>query len=201
MYTKRLNTPRTWYKHNAKKYIISLNPGKPSELSIPIGLILKQILDEKTTQIRKIIRVDILVNNKKIKSINYPVMLLDIVSYKDKKYVLTMKNKRLVLDETDSTHLFLRIDKFKKYSKEEYQLNLNNGFNLLTKEKPISKFLKYNIENKQFELLIPTINDKFIVTKGKYLGDILVCKSTEPFVLQYKDEIRNLQLNQIIKIE
>lgn len=199
MYTKKNNTSKLWYKHNAKKYIISLNPGKPHKLSIPLGLILKQIINEPTSKIRKIIRQAVLVNNKKVNSINYPVMLLDLIKYNKDTYRVKLI-KRLVLEKENSEMLFLRIDSFKKYNETKYQLNLHNGFNILVDEKPVLKFIKYNIITKNFEYTSLNINDKVIVTKGKYLGQIYTCKSIIPLILNAEKDIL-LNINQVLKIE
>lgn len=43
MYTPKITAPKTWHRYDSKKYRISIDPGKPIHLCIPLLIIMKQI--------------------------------------------------------------------------------------------------------------------------------------------------------------
>jgi small subunit ribosomal protein S4e len=91
MHQKRISMPKNWQlQRKTNKYIVKANPGQKAEFSLPIFLILRDILNLiKNTKEGKIIikEGNIFVNNKKIISKKFPVGLLDkIYIKKEEKY-------------------------------------------------------------------------------------------------------------------
>lgn len=92
MHLKRLAMPKNWQLNRKKnKYIVKSNPGQPMIYSLPVILILRDILGlVKNLKEAKIILKEgnISVNNKKINSEKFPVGLFDKLYIKKKKNIL-----------------------------------------------------------------------------------------------------------------
>ncbi len=146
MHLKALTAPKAWNWNlrKAQKFVIKPSPGShPLENSIPLGLVLKQlVLAKNKREIKKVLNSSqILINGKRTRSFKAPLGFMDSLSLPEveKHYRVLFDSKgRLVLKETTPLNAKLKISKIvgkKLHKKGMFQLSLSDGRNLLTKEK------------------------------------------------------------------
>jgi ribosomal protein S4E len=205
MYIKKVTAPKTWYKFNSQKYITSVKPGKPLYLSYPLVLVCKQITKNNSSIFnKKLIKQKLIkVNNKVIKQANFPVMLLDLIQYQDKIYRLLFNNTKLIIKSTNSSRLYLSVNKFNKFKNNKFQITLNNGFTYLSENKPDYQFLEYNINDSKYNPLYLSEKDNVLIIKGKYLGKFseIVSYTKDIVNLKIENSFVKLSIKQIIKIK
>lgn len=179
---RRLTMPKTWPIMRKKiKYITRPEPGKKFEYSLPISIVLKDIIGlcKTTREVKYVIQnKEVLVDGRRVKEIKYPVGLMDVVSLpetkKNYRIILTAKGK-LGVAEIDDKEAAKKIMKImgKRIVKKKMQLNLLDSRNILVDkgefsvggsvsfEVPSQKVLgHYKLEKGSYVLLIA----------GKYSG-------------------------------
>lgn len=142
---KRLAIERSWpLPRKGTKYLLKQHPGKKSGISIPLGIILRDIL--KITNTRKEAKAllhdkEICIDNKIITEEKFPISIFDILSIKK-----INKSFKIMLDEKGKLHLEEINDKDSQYKtckiigkktlkKGMQQINCLDGRNFLYKDK------------------------------------------------------------------
>jgi len=142
---KRMSSPRTWpVPRKGTKYLTSPYPGKVMELSMPLNLVLRDLL--KIALTRKEVRImlhnkDILVDGIVMTSEKFPVGLFDVLSIPKIK-----KNYRLIVNElrridleeiadADTKTMVCKVIGKKSLTDKKTQINLFNGRNVLSEMK------------------------------------------------------------------
>ncbi len=144
-YQKRISSPRTWVTpRKGTKYLTRPYPGKIKDLSMPLNLVIRDLLKLATT--RKEVKImlnqkEILVNGKIVNIEKFPVGILDIVSFpKIKKHYKILVNDKKKFDAEEvkdtKTQAYKVIGKT-SLKKNKVQLNLFNGRNVLSEDKKI----------------------------------------------------------------
>jgi len=137
---KRIAMPKTWQiKRKGIKFITRPNPGahKLSE-SMPLNLILKQILGIETTKESKAIIYsnDVLVNGTARTEHRYNTGLLDVISFpKTKKHYRIILNKNAKIDTIEIPEKEAKLKPCRILDKtvlkgNKIQLNLHGGINI-----------------------------------------------------------------------
>ncbi len=161
MHIKRLAAPRTWkIRRKEGKFIVAINPGKPKEFSVPLLLVIRDLLGlvEKGKEGKYVIRKGLIkVDGKVRKDYRYPVGLFDTIEIEKigKYYRLVFdKKRRLDVVEINKDESNLKIVKIigKTLVKGKMQYNLSDSRNLLSDE-------KYNVKD---SLLIEVPSQKVI---------------------------------------
>jgi len=202
MHITRFNVPKTWRISNVKgiKWITNIIPGPHSiQNSMPINLVLKELLNytKTTRESRRIIaEKKVLVNKKIIKEVKYPVGLFDVIEFPSANeiYRFTFGNdKRFAVKKIKKEESNLRPCKVISktlQNKGVMQINLDNGFNLLTDKKDIKTgdTIIINLENKKIvKHLKFDVGSLVIITDGKYIGQTGKIKEIKPGLMGKKN--------------
>jgi len=142
-YLNRNNFGKFWpIARKGSKYVSrsSHNLGESMPLIVVIRDVLKLVRTKK--ELKKLIgEKQIKINGKEIRVVNYPICLFDVLSLENlkKNYkMVLLKNKKFGFEEIADKDAKSRVYKVlnkKILSKGIVQLNLNNGKNVLLKEK------------------------------------------------------------------
>lgn len=149
---KRLAIPNTWkLAKKADKFTIKPYPsGYPSDLGIPMGIILRDILclANNTKEAKYILNnKTVNVNYARVKDVKHDLCLFDVLEIKDTKKFYRMilnKNGKILPVEIDAKEAEikpLKITGKKTVKKGRVQLNFFGGFNLITDNK------EYNVDD------------------------------------------------------
>jgi len=208
---KRIAAPRTWITpRKGTKYLIRPLPGKQLKISMPLGIVLREMLRiaVKRKEVKELLnKGEVAVNSKTRKNDKFPVSIFDIISIpklkKHYKSALT-KNKRFFLEEISENEAQTKVCKvvnktFLRGGKQ--QINLFNGRNLLSNEKvEINDSIVIDLEKGNVvKVLKLEKGAKSYIIGGRHLGE----KGTIEEVLQQsarikiKDKIFEIQLKNI----
>lgn len=139
---KRIAAPRTWpLKRKENMFILRQNPGPHNlETSMPIGFILKNMLDKTKTsrETKKVVHDEnLLVNGVARKDVRFPVGLLDVISIPKtgENFTLLYSRKgKFMLAKISQDHVDERVCKIRNKTilkKNRVQLNLYDGTNMI----------------------------------------------------------------------
>lgn len=139
-----MSSPRTWItKRKGTKYLTRPYPGKLRDLSMPLNLVIRDLL--KIVDLRKEVKImlhqkDILVDGKLINTEKFPVGIFDIVSLpKIKKNYQIFINEKKRFDAREIKESEIANKPYKVIGKTtlkngKSQLNLFNGRNVLSED-------------------------------------------------------------------
>lgn len=172
---KRHTAPTAWpIKRKNITFIAKPNPGShKSEYVTPIVVILRDILGyaETSKEVKLIIHnEEVLVNNKRVQDIKFPVGLFDIIEIKktkEKFVALFDKVGKVKLIPTKDNNVYLKVTKKTQLANKKYQLNFMNGFNTLVDEKTF-KTTKVN-DSVVFDLDKKKISSVLSLKEGNYV--------------------------------
>lgn len=181
-YTTVYKKPRLCKKGTSKAYCITLNDGKLStvnnqkyNVNAPLGLLLRDTLKIKntTSQLRKLLKTKtVTVNGKPVKSVKYPVTVLDVISYADKHYRILINANEFTYEVITEPTLFSKIIGVKRAKKGVLQVNAINGYNYYSTDSTVysKTVICQNLITKAISYLTFTDCKKFVIIKGKYKG-------------------------------
>ncbi len=219
----RLAAPKTWpIKRKGIKWIAKPTPGSHKlGLSLPLIVVLRDLLKVvRTSREAEFIvhNKDILINNQLIKDIKFGIGLFDTLSLpKLKRYyrVVFGKNGKLKLieiPEKETNLIPIKIINKTNLKKNKAQINLSNGWNVLSKEKfKVGGSILFNTSTKKIEkkLALEKGNTVYI-TGGRHVGMIArlkeintvgeLKKEKTAIVVPSKGESRSTNLNYIFII-
>ena len=166
--------PTTWrIKRKGAKFVLRSNPGKQTELSMPVSLVLKNILKKcKTTkEVKSILNEnEVIIDGKRRKDYKYPLGVMDVISFPitDEHYRMIITEKtRLDLIKIDKKESKLKPTKIigkKILGKDKIQLNLFDGRNITIKKNDYSVG-----DTIVFKLPEQEIKEKFSMEKGNFV--------------------------------
>jgi small subunit ribosomal protein S4e len=184
---KRITIPKNW-PILKKKTTFAITPRGPYKLnqSIPLLIIIRDMLKlgNNAKEVKKIVRAGgILINNRIIKDIKFSIGLFDKISIpKIQKYFeLIIKNKRFLLEEIKKEETEEKLCKIigkKVLDKENIQINLFGGINLLLKNKNKEKIkvgdsVVLNLKELSIKrILTLDKGSNCIIIRGKNIGKI-----------------------------
>jgi small subunit ribosomal protein S4e len=201
----RLAAPRTWpIRRKGIKWIAKPSPGVYNlSLSLPLIVVLRDLLKVvKTSKEAKFIlhSKDVLVNSKPIRDVKFSVGIFDTISLpKLKQYYRLVfgKNKKLGLieiPEKETNLIPIKISNKTTMKKNKSQLNLSNGWNILSKEKFQSgDSILFNISTKKIEkkFALESGNVVYIIG-GKHAGMVAKLKEISKIGELKKEKIATL---------
>lgn len=172
---KRNAAPTAWpIKRKNITFIAKPNPGShKSKYVTPVVVILRDVLGyaETSKEVKLIVHnEEILVNNKKVQDIKFPVGLFDIIEIKKtaEKYIALFDTVgKIKLIPTKDNTAYLKITNKTQLSNKKYQLNFMNGFNTLVDEKTF-KSVKVN-DSVVFDLNKSKISSVLNLKEGNYV--------------------------------
>jgi small subunit ribosomal protein S4e len=220
----RLAAPRSWQvARKATKWISKPLPGPRTKVEgIPLVVLLRDVegIIENKRELKYLINTkQIIVNGKLYKETNLAVGLFDVISFpsikKSYRIVLTKLGKLQMVEitEKEANTLLLQVNEKTSISGGKLQINLSNGWNLLTDTKTKVKVG----ESVLFDLKKRKITENFgfdkgatvYFVRGKRAGHSAVFKSLKESgilrrqkiaVLEFGKETIESTLNNLITI-
>lgn len=190
MHEKSISAPKIFpVKRKERSYTISGFPGThPREESIPLGIILRDILNyaNNLKEVRQILhREEVEVDGKTRKDYKFSVGIFDVISFpKIKKYLRLVPNKKgfklIETPEKESNLKITRIENKTMIKGGNFQLNLNDGRNLVVKNN------KYNTGD-SILLKLPEIEIKKTIPREKGNKVIIISGKNRGRICKIKD--------------
>lgn len=208
--------PREWpVERKGTKYITLSNHS--SVKSIPLLVVLRDILGiAKTKREAKYIlfNEEIKVNNKIRKDEKYPVQAFDSIHIEKlgKNYKMIIENKKFKLVEVsdaESNKKIIKIIGKKLLGKGVLQMNLEDGQNILTKDKfSVNDSIVMNTKDNKIVKILPlkeganieVISGKHAGEKGK-LKSINVLERGKKYLIKLKEKEVELPIKTILVID
>ena len=188
----RLAAPRTWpVKRKGVKWIAAPVPGAHKrELSIPLVVCLRELIQiAKTTKdIKKLLNTkEIIVNGRPIRDVKFSVGIFDVISVPKagKNYRLVMnvigKLNFIEISKDEAKFIIAKVVGKTTLKKAKPQLNLSNGWNILSNEKyGIGDVLFVDVLTRKPIKHITFANSKLAyVVGGKHPGVFAKIKETK----------------------
>jgi len=184
-YQKRISSPRTWVTpRKGTKYLTQPYPGKRRDLSMPLNLVIRDLLH--IASIRREVKImlnqkDVLVDGKVIGTEKFPIGIFDIVSIpriKKNWRIFINEKKRFAAEEIKDSEIESKAYKVtgkKVLGGNKTQLNLFNGRNVLLDNKDIKVNDSVVIELKSGKVtkhLPMKEKSKVYIVGGTHLGNM-----------------------------
>jgi len=179
---KRKAIARSWpLPKKGTKYVMKPYPGKKRELSLPLGIILRDILKIASTrrEIKALLNAnEIFVDGKLRKKEKTPLSLFDILSIPrlNKYYRITINEKRKIaleeINEKDSNIKICKVIGKKMLKNGIQQINCSDGINFIYKDKiSINDSIIFDLKNKKIIKILPLkIGAEVFITGGAQSG-------------------------------
>lgn len=140
-----ISAPKSWpIKRKAEVFLMRPMPGKSFSTSLPLGIILRDLLHLTTTtkESKKVLKEGkILINKKKRDEVKFPVGFMDVIEIPEAgsiyRFVLNKRGK-LLLQNIDAKESSLRPSKIvgkTSLKGGKMQVNLDDGTNILVDNK------------------------------------------------------------------
>lgn len=180
MHLKRNKIGKSWpIPKKGTKYVAMSTHNQTESISLIVVArdILKIVRNKK--ELKKIINEkQVLINQKQIRDINYPVCLFDILTLlsSNKNYKASLSEIKKIsfveVSEKESQVKIFKVKSKKILSGKKVQLNLMHGKNIISKEKAdVGDSVVFNFKENKIEKIIPMQKGKqAFVTKGKHAG-------------------------------
>ena len=185
MHLKRLKIPKTWkLRKKEKKFIIVSRGPHPRKLSLPLLVILRDILKLAHTkkEINKILsQENVHVDNRIVKDPKFSVGLFDRIYIKklENAFTVYLKPNGLEVKPINKENLDkkpCRIIGKTVVNKAKIQLNLHDGKNIITsKEFKVGDSVLLNIKENIYKIIEHLKLEKgstVLVIKGRYSGHL-----------------------------
>jgi small subunit ribosomal protein S4e len=180
MHLKRINTPKTWpIPKTGTKYIVSAEPGRRKKYSVPILIVLRDMLNlgDTKNEITKILSMkDVLVNGRAVTSHKLPVGIFDVISIPKigKNYMIIFKNRKIGIEEAkESGTRICKVIGKKMLAGKKQQINLFGGNNVLSNEKiKVNDSVALSLKDNKIAKVIPLKeNAEIYIIGGSHLGE------------------------------
>lgn len=180
MHLKRIATPRTWpISKTGTKYIVSAEPGRRKRYSVPILIVLRDMLKlgDTKNEITKIMSMkDVLVNEKVVVSHKLPVGIFDMISIPkiSKNYRIIFKNGKISIEETKESGIKIcKVISKKMLPGKKQQINLFGGNNVLSNEKvKVNDSISLSLKDNKIMKIIPLKEKAEVyIIGGSHLGE------------------------------
>ena len=149
---------------------------------MPLLVIMRDILKlgKNKKEIRRILSSgSVKINGKIIKDYKQPAQLFDIITLGDKKYKMVLTNKgKYKLEETKDNEKISKVIGKKVLKTGLVQVNLNDGRNIISKEK-VNVGDSVIIKEKGIEVIKLQDNCKVLILEGRHSGAIGKVKKIE----------------------
>lgn len=183
MITKKLAAPKLWhYGEKSKKFVITPLPGphKKNEC-LALGIIIRDIFHyaETLKEVKEILNKGVVkVNGKIRKNYKFPIGIMDIVEFGNKKYIVLPDKTRFKFVKTDKNERIVKITNKKYVKHAKLQLNLFDGSNILVdneKYKPMDSIV-LDFNNNIKKHFIFEQGARVMIINGKNIGKIGIVK-------------------------
>lgn len=216
MHQKRNKISKTWPIHRKGTKFVAI-ASHNSKKGIPLLFLIRNVL--KIAETRKEVKYMTLnglvkINNKIRKDESFPVQVFDVISFdKSKKgYRLEIVNKKFKLKEISGKELdkkIIKISNKKNIKKNIVQMNLEDGQNILSKEKfSVGDSIILNTKDNKIEKILQLkVGANIEIIGGKHAGkvgklkEIIILERERRYNIKLKDREVALPLRAILVIE
>ncbi len=210
---KRIAMPKTWPISRKGKPRLIIEPRGSLKYSLPVAVIIRDLLKLAKTkkEAEKILHEgDILVNNKIVHDVAYPLNIFDIISIPKikKHFVLLLKGEKLVLKEISEKDALAKVFKIigkKVLNKGKIQFNLSGGRNFISDVKArVNDSILWNLkEDKPLKHLPLKENARVFIIAGKNAGleGIVVKGDGETLDVKIQDKISKILVRSVWVID
>jgi len=178
---KRTAMPRSWpLPRKSSKYVTKPLPGKKIEQALPICIILRDMLRIATTkkEVKKILLAgNVLVDNKIIRAVSFPVGLFDLLSLPsiNKYYRLEFSSKgKLLLKAIAEKEAYIKVCKIigkKTLGNGKIQINLYDGKNFLYDKGKVNDSVIIDLKQNKIIKQLPLKKGAIVhIVGGKHIG-------------------------------
>ena len=186
---KRIASPKSWIiPRKGTKYLLIPYPGKALEISMPLGMIIRDLLQltHKKKETRAFLKnKEIMVDGKVIEEEKFPVSIFDTIAIPSlKKFYRVSINSRGKFElneikENEISSKILKVIGKTSLKKGKIQLNLFNGRNMLSdKSVKVNDSLLVDLEKNSIIKHIPLKEGcEIYILGGKHLGEKGTIKS------------------------
>jgi small subunit ribosomal protein S4e len=178
---KKIAMPRSWpLPRTGTKYIAKARPGIKQDQSLPILVVLRDMLKIATTrsEIKKILYVkEVLVNGKIIGDDKSPVGFFDVITIpklkKSYKIIFSKKGKLGIEEAKESENKISKVIGKTILPGNKQQINLLDGNNILSKEKvKVNDSVIFSLKNKKIIKIVPLREKAEVyIIAGKHIGE------------------------------
>ena len=210
---KKIAMPRSWpLKKTGTKYIVKARPGIGNGTSIPILLVLRDMLHVASTrsEVKQIIFMkDVMINGRVINDDKFPAGLFDIITlHKLKKSykIIFLKNGKLGIEESkEAENKISKVIGKKILKGNKQQINLLDGSNILSKEKvKVNDSIIFSLKDKKLVKVMPLKEkaDVYIIG-GKHIGEKGTIEKIDArqAIIKIEKKSVNIQLNNIFVMD
>jgi len=202
---KRLPAPKTWMiNRNKNKFILRARPGQKKNLSLPLGLIIRDFLQFTSTmsEVKKLLNTkEVLVDGQRRKDHHFMVGLFDVIIFKDLKqqYRLSLDNQgRLIPKEIPAPENSLKPCKIigkSMVAQGKIQYHLHDGKNIFMKEKAaVGDTVLLTLPQLEVQEVLPLKPEMMVfLTQGKHSGDFGKIKEIKAQEVQYTIDKRTVE--------
>jgi len=178
---KRISIERSWpLPRKGTKYLLKAHPGKKAEISMPLGIMIRDVL--KLAGTRKEVKSmlhsrEISIDGKIITEEKFPVGIFDIMSIKKlgKNFIVTLNESgKISLDEISETHQKIcKVIGKKVLKKGISQINCIDGRNFISKEKlGINDSVIIDLKESRISKVLPLkAGAETLITGGEHIGE------------------------------
>ena len=210
---KRISIERSWpLPRKGTKYLLKAYPGKKAEISMPLGIILRDVL--KIANTRKEVKAvlhnkEVSIDGKIITEEKFPIGIFDILVLKklNKNFLVTLnENGKISLEEIAEQETRQKICKIagkKILKKGIQQINCIDGKNFISKEKintNDSAVINFK-ENKIVKILPLKVGAEVLIIGGEHIGEKgKIIEKNEKIKVQVKNKNFEIHLKNIYVI-
>ena len=183
-----------------RKWLTTALPGTHSrDRAIPINILFRETMKiVKTTRETKLMikKKSFMVNKRYIKDVKFPVGLFDIIEFpelKENYRVTILEDKKWGVKPVKSEECHLRPCKIvgkKLQNKGVLQINLDNGFNILTNDQNISVGDTLVLDLTTKKIVKPVKLERganVMLIDGKYLGKVGILSEIKPGIIRKRN--------------
>lgn len=176
---KRISIPRSWpLPRKGTKYLLCAHPGKKAEISIPLGIIIRDVLKIANTkkEMKALLQAEeIEVDGKIVREEKFPISIFDIIGVKslNKSFKVILNEKgKLDLEETKETTKVCKVIGKKMLPNKVLQINCFDGRNFISKEKiSVNDSLQIDIKTGKIIKILPfKTGSEVFITGGEHIG-------------------------------
>ena len=180
MHRKRNKAPKMWPIVRKGTTFVALSNHAQTQ-GIPLMVLIRDVLKLARTRKETKFMVhngDVKINNKVRKEESFPVQFFDVIGFEKSKkaYRLVIENRKFKLEEVsgkDKDEKIVKIIGKKVIGKDKVQMNLQDGLNILTKEKfNVGDSVVLNTKEDKIVKILPLKEGaKIEIISGKHAGE------------------------------
>ena len=210
---KRISMAKRWpLPRKGTKYVLKSYPGKSFEISMPLGIALRDIL--KVTSTRKETKAllhnkDVKINGKINEEEKFPLSIFDVLSIPklNKNFIFLLNESGKIIfeeiNEKDAQTKVCKVINQKILGKGIKQINCMDGWNFICKDKiSVNDSLLIDLkENKILKILPLKVGSEVFIMGGAHAGEKgKIAEKDKKIIVNIKNKNFEIQAKNIVVI-